>query len=91
MKNLGPVVCTADFSIDISKQRTAAMRRQYGGKLPIGSVNAQIEDCSFKKIHFRNLLMNINSNGRGINSYGNKEEKYCDENVIEQAFHEISF
>lgn len=81
MKNLGPVVCTADFSIDISKQRTAAMRRQYGGKLPIGSVNAQIEDCSFKKIHFRNLLMNINSNGAiamgDLTKLGKWRDLYC--------------
>lgn len=31
----GRVDCKADFKIDISKVRTAAMRRQKGGKLPI--------------------------------------------------------
>ena len=57
------------------------MRRQDGGKLPIGSVNAQIEDCSFKKIHFRNLLMNIKSNGAvamgDLTKLGKWRDLYC--------------
>ena len=36
-------------------------------------------------------VMNFNSNGRSRNFYGNKEEKYCDENAIEKALHKIGF
>lgn len=46
MKDVGPLAAKADFKIDISKPRTAAMRRKLGGKLPIGAVNATIDDCS---------------------------------------------
>ena len=43
MKDIGAVACRASFKFDISKPRTAAIRRQKGGKLPIGQVNAQTE------------------------------------------------
>ena len=63
MKNVGPLAAKADFKIDISKPRTAAMRRKLGGKLPIGAVNATIDDCSYKGVHVRNVAVTVNSNG----------------------------
>ena len=63
MKDIGKIAANADFKIDISKPRTAKMRQQKGGELPIGSVSAQVEDCSYKKIHVRNLSANIKSDG----------------------------
>lgn len=63
IKGLGSVVANARFSIDISKARTAIMRRQKGGKLPIGSVNAMVDDSSFKGIHIRRLTADIKSDG----------------------------
>lgn len=63
IKNLGAIDCKADFNIDISKLRTRKMRQQKGGKLPIGSVTAQINDCVYKTSHFRNLYATINSDG----------------------------
>lgn len=63
IKNLGAIDCKADFNIDISKARTLKMRQQKGGKLPIGSVTAQINDCVYKTSHFRNLYATINSDG----------------------------
>lgn len=63
IKNLGAIDCKADFNIDISKLRTLKMRQQKGGKLPIGSVTAQINDCVYKTSHFRNLYATINSDG----------------------------
>lgn len=63
LKDLGPVSCSADFDFDISKPRTARMRRLKGGKLPIGSVKAQVNEASYKKIKFRNILTDIVSDG----------------------------
>ena len=63
MKDVGPLAAKADFKIDISKPRTAAMRRKLGGKLPIGAVNATIDDCSYKGVHVRNVAVTVNSNG----------------------------
>ena len=63
MKDIGALAAKADFKIDISKTRTAAMRRKLGGKLPIGQVSATIDDCSYKGVHVRNMAVNINSNG----------------------------
>ena len=40
MKDVGPLAAKADFKIDISKPRTAVMRRKLGFKLPIGKVSA---------------------------------------------------
>ena len=63
MKDVGAIAAKADFKIDISKPRTAAMRRKLGGKLPIGKVNATIDDCSYKGVHVRNVAVNVNSDG----------------------------
>ena len=63
MESLGSVEASADFNIDISKPRTAIMRREKGGKLPIGDVSALVEDCSYKGIHLRHIKANIKSDG----------------------------
>ena len=63
IKKLGNVEANAKFSIDISKPRTAIMRRKKGGKLPIGTVNATVDDCSYMGIHVRRLTADITSDG----------------------------
>ena len=78
MASLGDVTCKANFSIDISKPRTAAMRRRLGGKLPIGKVDAEVEDCSYKGIHVRNLTANIHSNGAEATGDLTQQGKYRD-------------
>lgn len=60
---LGPVSCSANFKFDISKPRTAIMRRKKGGKLPIGNVMAKIDTCSWKKVKLKNILAHIESDG----------------------------
>lgn len=81
MEKIGTVDCTADFKADISKPRTAKMRKNQGGKLPIGHVNAQIADCSYRKIHLRNLSADIESNGAeatgDIVQVGKRRDIYC--------------
>ena len=63
VKNLGDIACTAGFKIDYSKSRTALMRREKGGKLPIGNVNADIKKVGYRKIFMKNILANIESDG----------------------------
>lgn len=63
MDELGPIMCGASFTFDISKPRTAIMRRKKGGKLPIGSVHAKVDEASYKKIKFHNLIADIESDG----------------------------
>ncbi len=63
MENIGDVMANAEFRVDISKERTAAMRRQKGGKLPIGTVSAHVDDCSYKRFHVHNLDMDLESDG----------------------------
>ena len=63
MKDIGDIICQADFRFDISKPRTAKMRKEKGGKLPIGQISAKVDDSSYKKIHFRNLSADIRSDG----------------------------
>jgi len=80
-KSLGDVICNADFKVDISKPRTAAIRKEKGGKLPIGHVNATIEDCSYIGIHVRNLSATIESDGSEaegkIYQHGKRRDLYC--------------
>ena len=63
MKNLGNLVCSASFKFDISKPRTALMRKKIGGKLPMGRVDAVVKETYFKKIKFSNIYATIESNG----------------------------
>ncbi|MBQ8989391.1 MAG: AsmA family protein [Prevotella sp.] len=63
MKDIGNVGAKANFDIDIHKGRTAQMRKQHGGKLPIGKVNATVYEASYKKIKVKNLLVDMKSNG----------------------------
>ena len=63
IKKLGPMDASADFTIDISKPRTAQMRKKKGGKLPIGFFNATINDVSYMGIHVRHLTATLNSDG----------------------------
>ncbi len=81
MDNVGTVDADANFKIDISKPRTALMRKKKGGKLPIGTVDAVVADCSYKGIHVRNLSANINSDGAectgDILQHGKRRDLYC--------------
>ena len=63
MKDIGDVALTANFNFDFSKPRTAQMRKLKGGKLPIGKINATVQKASFKKIHFDDIDVTINSDG----------------------------
>ena len=63
IKDMGPMDASADFTIDISKPRTAQMRKKKGGKLPIGFFNATVNDVSYMGIHIRHLPATLNSDG----------------------------
>lgn len=63
MPGLGAITCQADFRFDYSKPRTAKMRRVKGGKLPIGEIDAQVDEASYKKIKARNVEAHLTSDG----------------------------
>lgn len=63
MPDIGTIACKADFRFDISKPRTALMRRKKGGKLPIGSVDAEVYEAAYKKIKVRNVVAHLVSDG----------------------------
>jgi hypothetical protein len=63
LKDLGPMDVAANFTVDISKPRTAQMRKAKGGKLPIGFFNATVNDVAYMGIHVRNLSATLNSDG----------------------------
>lgn len=78
MKHLGDITCQANFKIDISKERTKLMRKQKGGKLPIGSVSATIDDSSYRRIHIRHILADITSDGAEAQGSIVKQGKWRD-------------
>ena len=75
---IGEIACTANFKFDISKQRTAKMRRQKGGKLPIGHVDATVAEASYKKVKVKNLLTVIESDGAIAEGSVMNKGKYVD-------------
>ena len=78
MDKVGNVDCKAEFNINISKVETAKMRREKGGKLPIGTVTATVNDCSYKKIHVKNLTVNIKSDGAEATGDVLKQSNFLD-------------
>ena len=63
LKRIGNIDCSATFSIDCSKKRTAEIRKEKGGKLPIGQVTADIRKVEYRKLPLKNILANIDSDG----------------------------
>lgn len=63
LKQISDIDCTAKFKVDISRARTALMRREKGGKLPIGQVEADIRKVGYRMIHMKNIFANIQSDG----------------------------
>ena len=63
MPKIGDIDWSAEFNIDISKDRTAKMRRKRGGKLPIGIVKAKINECSYDRIRLKNITADVESDG----------------------------
>ena len=63
MKDIGKVEAKASFDFDISKERTALIRKQKGGKLPIGMVDAVVTEANYKKVKVKNVSVEIDSDG----------------------------
>ncbi len=63
MEDLERIACSASFRFDISKPRTAVMRREKGGKLPIGNVEAEVREGHYKHIKVHDLSATITSDG----------------------------
>ena len=78
---LKKVACKADFKFDISKPRTAIMRRKVGGKLPMGEIYAEVYEAKYKLLHVRNTVATIKSNGAiaegQINVRGKRVDLLC--------------
>ena len=78
MKDIGNVGAKARFDIDIDKNRTAQMRKRYGGKLPIGKVDATVYEASYKGIKVKNLLVDMKSNGKLLEGNVSQSNKGLD-------------
>lgn len=78
MPDLGKIACNAKFRFDFSKQRTAMMRRKKGGKLPIGNVEANIQEGSYGIVTVRNVSATINSDGAVADGKIINRGKYVD-------------
>lgn len=63
MPDLGETACSAKFHFDISKKRTAEMRRRLGGHLPIGSIDADVKRATWKFISVSNVKVVMQSDG----------------------------
>lgn len=63
LKRLKDIDCSAAFKIDISKPRTAEVRRERGGKLPIGEVSADIRKVGYRSTFLHNIAARICSDG----------------------------
>jgi len=63
VKTIGNVAVTGDFRVDISKERTALMRKDKNGKLPIGKAQLQVKEVNLGKVRLTDIFADINSDG----------------------------
>lgn len=63
MKDIDNVSLSANFCFDYSKVRTAKIRKQRGGKLPIGRVDVERSEGIYKNIKIKNVSATITSDG----------------------------
>ena len=63
LKKIHNIAASAEFNVDISKERTALRRKEKGGKLPFGTIHADIRKVDFKNLHLKNIETNIESDG----------------------------
>jgi len=77
-KEFGNIDFEATFKFDISKERTARMKRKTGGKLPIGNVDAFVNDVAYRKIHLKGVSADITSDGTIAQGRVVKNAKWSD-------------
>ena len=63
MPDIGKIACDATFKFDYSVPRTKKIRLQRGGKLPIGSVKANVAEAHYKRITVKNIFATVESDG----------------------------
>lgn len=82
MSYLGQIDCSASFNFDVSKPRTALIRKRNKGKLPIGSVKAVVNEVHVKQIKIKDVRANINSDGAlaigEVSAPGKQVDLLCD-------------
>ena len=78
MPDIGKVGGAATFKFDISVARTEKIRRQRGGKLPIGSVRANISEANYKNLTVKNIFATIESDGARAQGSITQKNKYVD-------------
>ena len=76
--DIGAIACRAGFKIDISKPRTAKMRRVKGGKLPIGNVDALVYKAKYKFVTVTDIAAHIVSDGAVAEGHINMKGKLAD-------------
>ena len=76
--DVGTIACRAGFRFDISKPRTAQMRRLKGGKLPIGKVDAIVYKAKYKFVSASDIAAHIVSDGAVAEGKINMKGKLAD-------------
>jgi hypothetical protein len=63
VKKIGNVAFAGDFKVDISKVRTAQVRKDKNGKLPIATAQILVKEVHVGKLRLTNIFADINSDG----------------------------
>lgn len=63
VKKIGNVAFAGDFKVDISKTRTAQVRKDKNGKLPIATAQILVDEVHVGKLRLTNIIADINSDG----------------------------
>ena len=78
MPDIGKITCDATFKFDFSVPRTKKIRLQRGGKLPIGSVKANVAEVHYKGISVKHILATVESDGARALGDITQKNKYVD-------------
>ena len=63
LPKIGTTDCNVDFRIDIDKVRTKKVRKEEGGKLPIGKASVKIDEVNYSILKLKNVVVQLESDG----------------------------
>ena len=63
VKSLSRLAFSGDFKVDFSTERTARMRRDKSGKLPIGTAQILVKEVVVSKIRYTDIFADVSSDG----------------------------
>lgn len=78
MKKLGYIKASATYSFDIATNKKTTTKGRHQGRLPIGWLNAEVDNARYMIIHFKKIKVKMKSDGTTANGVLHVPQKLFD-------------